>query len=193
MHPVVALLAPQLLHELRERAVAGSDRRQSSLVGELVQEAPRDGVRPVAARVIKEASVAVVVGLPIVREGVLVPTVVEDLGKELVQRPRVAQLVLRDRADRDVLLEQRRDARPLGIHEAGDELVVRHRQQQPREGVAGLRRQRLGGARSGRRPDGAHVGSFERRPPVRSWLSARAAGLAVPARSRAAASLSRIT
>ena len=38
----------------------------------------------------------------VVGEGVLVATVGEHAGEELVQRPRVAQLVLGDRADRDV-------------------------------------------------------------------------------------------
>ena len=40
------------------------------------------------------------------------------------------ELVLGQRAHRDVLLEERRDAGPLGVGEADDELVVGHRQQQ---------------------------------------------------------------
>ena len=80
----------------------------------------------------------VVVRLAVVGDCVLVAAVVENLGQELVQRPGVAELVLRDRADRDVLLEQRRDARPLGIHEPRDELVVGHGQQQLGERDPGL-------------------------------------------------------
>ena len=49
----------------------------------------------------------------------------------------MAQLVLGERADRHVLLEDGRDAGPLGVAEANHELVVRHREQQQREG--GLR------------------------------------------------------
>src|SRR5207247_1194341 len=125
--------------------------------------------------------------------GVLVPAVGEDLGEELVQGTGVPQLVLRDRADRDVLFEEWRDAGPLGIGEAADELVVGHRQEELRE-----RRAR----RAGQGVRGRARGPWWRRrwrhgvvrlPPVRSWPSERAAGFSVPARARAAASLSRIT
>src|SRR5205823_8734889 len=109
-----ALLAPELLHELRKWRVAGPDGRESRLVGELVIEAPGDRIGPVATRVIEQASVAVVVRLAVVGESILVAAVGEHVSEQLEQRPGMAQLVLRDRADGDVLLEQRRDARPLG-------------------------------------------------------------------------------
>ena len=55
----------------------------------------------------------------------------------------MAELVLGERADRDVLLEDRPDPGPLGVAEADDELVVGHRQQEQRErplaAVAGAR------------------------------------------------------
>ena len=57
--------------------------------------------------------------------------------QQLVQRPGVADLVLRDRAGRDVLLEHRRDAGPLGVPEADHELVVGQRQQQLGQRIAG--------------------------------------------------------
>ena len=44
--------------------------------------------------------------------------------EELVDRPRVADLVLRDRRERNVLLEHGRDPRPLRVAPAEDELVV---------------------------------------------------------------------
>src|SRR4029453_10330960 len=43
---------------------------------------------------------------------------------ELVQRARVPDLVLRDRRERDILLEKRRNAGPLRVPPAGDEAVV---------------------------------------------------------------------
>jgi hypothetical protein len=43
---------------------------------------------------------------------------------QLVERACVADLALRDRREGDVLLEERRDARPLGVPPAEDELVV---------------------------------------------------------------------
>ena len=49
---------------------------------------------------------------------------------QLVERPRVADLVLRDRRERDVLLEERRDPRPLGVAPAEDQLVVGELEQQ---------------------------------------------------------------
>jgi hypothetical protein len=53
-----------------------------------------------------------------------------QLGRgQLVERARMADLALRDRRERDVLLEERRDAGPLGVAPAEDQLVVRERQQ----------------------------------------------------------------
>ena len=95
--------------------------------------------------------------------------------QQLEQRLRVTQLVLGQRAHRDVLFELRGDPRPLRIGEPDDELVVRHRAQQLVEAVD--RRGGVGrGGQPGRR---AHV--------------ARAFGFSCPAADRAAASLSRMT
>jgi hypothetical protein len=52
------------------------------------------------------------------------------LGHELVECPRVTDFVLRDRGEGDVLLEERRDAGPLGVAPPEDELVVSYRQQE---------------------------------------------------------------
>jgi hypothetical protein len=41
----------------------------------------------------------------------------------------MADLVLRDRGQGDVLLEERRDARPLGVAPAEHQFIVRHREQ----------------------------------------------------------------
>src|SRR3954454_3386525 len=49
---------------------------------------------------------------------------------ELVQRACVTDLVLRDRRERDVLLEQRRDAGPFRVAPAEDQLVVSDLQQE---------------------------------------------------------------
>jgi hypothetical protein len=48
---------------------------------------------------------------------------------ELVERPRVADLVLGDRRERDVLLEEGRDAGPLRVAPAQDQLIVRQREE----------------------------------------------------------------
>ena len=50
--------------------------------------------------------------------------------QQLVHRARVADLVLRDRRERDVLLEHGRDARPLRVAPAEDELVVSEPEQE---------------------------------------------------------------
>src|SRR5439155_23905646 len=77
---------------------------------------------------------------------VRVTAVVHDARQQLVQGPGVAELVLRNRAHRDVLLEDRRDAGPFGVGEARHELVVGHRQQELSQRGAGGRRQRCEGA-----------------------------------------------
>ena len=75
----------------------------------------------------------VALGRAVVGPGVGVAAVGDGLGEEPVQRLGVAQLVLGERADRDVLLEDRADPGPLGIGEPDDELVVGHREQEQRE------------------------------------------------------------
>ena len=69
--------------------------------------------------------------------GDAVGVVIGQLGKQLVQRSGMADLVLGDRAGRDVLLEHRRDAGPLRVPEADHELVVGGAEDQLGEGVAG--------------------------------------------------------
>ena len=69
-------------------------------------------------------------GLPV--EGELVGGRPELGGGELVQRPRVPDLVLRDGRERDVLLEERRDPGPLRVSPAEEELVVGDREQEVR-------------------------------------------------------------
>ena len=108
---------------------------------------------------------AVLGGLAVVGDGVRVGP--GQLAEQAVQSRRVAQLVLGERAHRHVLLEERRDARPLRVGEADHELVVGHREEQPCERSRGQR---------------GRGGHFE-----------RAFGLAWPDCARAAASLSRIT
>jgi len=58
----------------------------------------------------------------------------EQLGDAAPERPilgaRVPDLVLRDGGERDVLFQQRRDARPLRVAPADDQLVVSQPEQQ---------------------------------------------------------------
>ena len=141
------------------------ERLEPDDVGGVVQEAAGDRHRPVAAAVVEQPAVAVVVGLAVVGERVGIGA--GQLAEQPVERGRVAQLVLGERAHRDVLLEERRDPGPLRVGEADHELVVGHRAEQLRQ-------------RGGR--EGGRGGHFE-----------RAFGLAWPDCARAAASLSRIT
>ena len=101
---------------------------EADRVGGLVQPATGDGHRPVAAAVVEQPRVAVVVRLAVVGERVAVGA--GQLGQQVVERRGVPQLVLGERAHRHVLLEERRDAGPLGVAEADDELVVGHGQEQ---------------------------------------------------------------
>ena len=84
---------------------------------------------------VEQRGVAVVGGLAAVGDAVGV--VIGQIGEQLVQRLGVTDLVLGDRAGRDVLLEHRRDAGPLGVPEADHELVVGGAENQLGEGVAG--------------------------------------------------------
>ena len=61
---------------------------------------------------------------PAAVEGERVGVAAELARGELVQRPGVADLVLGDRREGDVLLERRRDAGPLRVAPAEDQLVV---------------------------------------------------------------------
>jgi hypothetical protein len=177
VHDVVALLAPDLVDGLAQRPERRRrERLEPGRVGGVVEVAPGDRHRPVAAAVVEQPGVAVLVGRPVVGDRVGVAAVVAELGEELVQRLGVAQLVLGQRAHRHVLLEDRRDSGPLGVREADDELVVGHREQQGVEPGTELRRD------VARRQRGANRRHF-----------ARAFGFAWPDCSRAAASFSRMT
>ena len=126
VHPVVALLAQELADELGQRSPRPACQRlEPDGVGAVVQAAPGDRHRPVTAAVVEQPAVAVVGGLAIV--GKRVGIAAGQLGQQPVQRGRVAQLVLGERAHRDVLFEQRRDPGPLRVGEADHELVVGHR------------------------------------------------------------------
>jgi hypothetical protein len=178
VHHVVALLAANLVDELAERRERRrGDRLEPGGVGGVVEITPGDCHRPVAPAVVEEPGVAVLVGRPVVGDGVSVLAVVAELREQLVQRLGVAKLVLGQRAHGDVLLEDRGDAGPLGVRKTDDELVVGHRQQERVE--AGLELGREVAGRGERRADRGHF--------------ARAFGLGLPDCSRAAASFSRIT
>ncbi len=69
--------------------------------------------------------------------GDAIGVVIGQLGQQLVQRPGMTDLVLGDRAGRDVLLEHRRDPGPLRVPEADHELVVGGAEDQLGESVAG--------------------------------------------------------
>ena len=186
VHDVVALLATDLVDELAQRDEGrGGQSVETGGVRGVVEESTGDRHRPVAAAVVEQAGVAVLVGLAVVGDAVGVATVGPDFGEERVERRRVPELVLGERAHRHVLLEERRDARPLRVGEADDELVVGHGEQQLVDGVPSRRIE----ARGECRPDRRHVS-----PPADDFARpARAFGLACPDCSRAAASLSRIT
>ena len=183
MHQVVALLATDLGDEVAQRLERRlGQRREARRVGGLVQVAPGDRRRPVAAAMVEEPGVKVTLGRAIVGDGVGVAAIRDDLGEQAVERLGVTQLVLCQRADRHILLEDRSDPRPFGVAEADDELVVRHRQQQQCDGalpavtgVGEVHRDALDGLGFGHR----------------SPLFAR--GFCWPLASRAAASFSRIT
>ena len=89
------------------------------------------------AAVVEQPGVPVGVRLAVVGERVAIA--VGQLGQQVVERGGVPQLVLGQRAHGHVLLEERRDAGPLGVAEADDELVVGHRQEQLAEGDGGQR------------------------------------------------------
>ena len=82
------------------------------------------------------SGVVVFGGLPAV--GDVVGRVAGQLGEHLVPESGVADFVLRQAGEGNVLLEHGRDAGPLGVAEAEHELVVGHRVEQLDDRVAGL-------------------------------------------------------
>ena len=95
-------------------------RRQESVALWVV---PRDRARPVRHEPqLHERRAAVLRRLAVERDRV---GVAAQLARgELVERPRVPDLVLGDRREGDVLLEEGGDPRPLGVAPAEDQLVV---------------------------------------------------------------------
>jgi len=124
VHPVVRLLAVDLRGEAGElgivRSLQGLD---AGLVGPLVEAVPRDRSCPVRDQPeLDELRAAVLVRAAV--EGQLVRGRAELARRQLVERPRVSDLVLRDRGEGHVLLEQRRDPGPLRVAPAEDQLVI---------------------------------------------------------------------
>ena len=132
VQPVVDLLAVDLRRKPCELCVARLlQRLDANAVRLLVEVAARDRQRPVVEQPqLDERRARVLRRLPVERERIRVGA--ELRGGELVQRACVADLVLRDRRERDVLLERRRDPRPLRVAPPDDQLVVGQAQQQVR-------------------------------------------------------------
>ena len=120
MHAVVDLLAVDLRRQAGDVRVGRRlELLEPQLVGRLVEDPARDRPRPVGHEPeLDELRARVLLGRSVERERVGV------VGEQLVDRARVPDLVLRDRRQRDVLLEERRDARPLGVAPAEHQLVV---------------------------------------------------------------------
>jgi hypothetical protein len=110
-----------------DRVVGCRERRDPDRVGCLVEHVACDRRRPVHPAELDEGRASVLVERPVVRERVC--SGAELLGDDLVERAGVADLVLRDRGERDVLLEERRDPGPLRVPPADDQLVVRQREE----------------------------------------------------------------
>ena len=125
VHPVVGLLAVHLRGEARELGpVRACERRDANRVGRLVEPVACDRARPsrrrAAARRTARSGTR-----PAARSKASASASPPSYAcGELVQGPRVADLALGDRGERDVLLEERRDAGPLGVAPAEHELVV---------------------------------------------------------------------
>ena len=115
------------------------------------EELAHDREPEVAVRQLDEQHVAVVDGVAEIRERVLVASLPFDLARELEKQRRFADQVERDVGERDVLLEDRPVAAPLGQPMAEHEPVVgeaeeigeERRTRRPREGRSHARGQRL--------------------------------------------------
>ena len=131
VHAVVRLLAVDLRRDARELGVVGSleRARAGSRRPSRRASAARSSV-PTRAGVARRAARSGTPPAAVERE--LVGGGAELGGGELVERPRVADLVLGDRRERDVFLEERRDPGPLRVAPAEDELVVGDREEQVR-------------------------------------------------------------
>ena len=139
---MVRLLATYLGNHLRQRPERRvRERNQSHRVRGVVQVAPDDAEGPVGARMVQQPAVAVAVDRA--AEGGVVGILSRELRAQAVEDAGMADLVLGERAEGHVLLQHGRDARPLRVKEALDELVVGERQQQLGEGFADIGRQAL--------------------------------------------------
>jgi hypothetical protein len=128
--PVIDLLALDLGGDPGQlRVVVLLQALDPDRVRRLVEDVPCDREGPVGHEPqLHERCTEVLLRTTVERERVGVG--VESGGREVVQRPSVADLVLRDRRERDVLLEERRDPGPLRVAPAEDQLVVGELNQQ---------------------------------------------------------------
>jgi hypothetical protein len=183
VHRVIPLLALELADEPRQRVPrTQGERLEPHRVRGLVQVPARDRHRPVAAAVVKQPGVAILRGLAVVGDRVRVGAV--EFGEQPVQRRRVPQLVLGQRAHRHILFEQRRDPGPFRVRETDDELVVGHREQQVVE-PEGRWRSRAGhkaGSAGARPSHGGTAGGCE----TGSCIGTTSTGIATSKRGRAA-------
>ena len=130
MEPVVDLLALDLGGDPCElRVLVLLQPLDPDRVRGLVEDVARDRARPVRDEPqLDERRAAVLLGLAVERQRVGVGA--ELLGREVVEGARMPDLVLRDRREGDVLLEERRDPGPLRVAPAEDQLVVGELEQQ---------------------------------------------------------------
>ena len=125
VHLVISLFTPDLGDQLAQRGEGGVRQRvEPDPVCRVIQVAPGDRSGPVAARMVEQPRVVVTLDWPVVGDGIGVAAVIDDVRQQPVQRLGMAQLVLGERAHRDVLFEHRRDPRPLRVAPAEHELVV---------------------------------------------------------------------
>src|SRR5262249_22043446 len=128
-------------------------------VGLLVQVVPRDRLLPVGQPQLDQTRAQVLVGCAVERELIRRRTALA--GEQLVDRARVADLVLRNRRKRDVLFEERRDSGPFGVAPAEDQLVVSYLEQRARFRLVHVPSSTSLSASS--RPRGGSSGSARRR------------------------------
>src|SRR5207244_1937402 len=103
---------PRVIGSTSASSKPSRSRTRSPQIGRLVEVGTSDRPRPLEPPQLYEGGGAVLLGPPV--EGELVRRRAELPRCELVQRPRVSDLVLRDRREGDILLEARRDPGPLG-------------------------------------------------------------------------------
>jgi hypothetical protein len=129
MHPVVDLLAVDLRGEAGELGVVGGlQLLEPERVRLLVEEVAGDRVLPARQPQLHEPGAAVLLGCAV--EGELVGGRSELARGEFIQRSCMPDLVLGDRREGDVLLQEGRDPGPLRVAPAEDQLVVSDLEQQ---------------------------------------------------------------